>query len=187
MDYSAAIEAFAGGDYGAMQKVLIECPPSQVNPSLQAGVQMIDNARDSKSFVPYPGIADPAQMQLAMMRALLPAHVGMLLVTVPPGSGLLSMADGSHYVFCTPQKYVVVESAKTCRSQLMTLPVGMHRLLIAAYGWWDKDNEPVPPYLCEDPTLHTVCDINVQPGVITEVVASRGSNFSKFSFHTVYH
>ena len=187
MDYSSAILDAANGNFISMRFVMQSTPPAAVNPSLQAGVEMINTARDAKGFVPYQGITDPAQMQLAMMRALLPPQVGMLLATVPPGSGILSMADGSYYLFCTEQKYVIVESAKTCRSLLMTLPVGMHRLMIGAYGWWDHSKYPAPPYLVEGPLLHTVCDINVQPGVITEVVAGRNSNFSKFSFNIVYH
>lgn len=187
MDYSSALTEAAKGNFYLMQGVFQNCPPAQVNPSLRAGVEMINNARDSKGFVPYQGVADPAQMQLTMMRALLPAHVGMLLVTVPPGSGLLSMADDSYYLFVTEQKYVIVMSAKTCRSELMTVPAGMHRLMIGAYGWWDHSKYQAPPYLTEEPTLHAVCDINVQPGVITEVVASRGSNFAKFTFNIVYH
>jgi len=187
MDYSSAIEAAAGsGSFHQLRSIFAAFPPAQVNPSLQAGVQMIDDARDAKGYVPYEGVPEPAEMQISMLRSLLPPQVGMLLATVPPGSGILSMADGSYYVFCTESKYVIVESAKTCRSQLMTLPAGRHRLLIAAFGWWDKSKYAAPPYFTEDPVLYTGYEVLVQPGVMTEIVASRGSNFSKMSAQVIY-
>ena len=184
---SAIDEAAQCGSFIQLHAVFHAAPQARLNPSLKGGLEMINQARDVKGFVPYQDVPDPALTQLAMMRALLPDHVGMLLTTVPPGSGLLSMADGSYYVFCTESKYVIVEAGKTCRSGLMTLPAGVHRMLIAAFGWWDRETEPAPPFLTEDPVLYTVCDINVQPGVITEVVPTRVSNFSKFTFNTVYH
>ena len=68
----------------------------------------------------------------------------------------------------------------------MTLPAGLHRLLIAAFGGWDRSRDPAPPYLTENPILYTVYDAHVRRGMLTEVVASRDSNFSQFSAQVIY-
>ena len=94
MSYSSAIEAAAEkGSFALMRSLLAATAPSQVNPSLEAGVAMINDARDVSGFVPYPGIPDPAQTQMQFLRTLLPPQVGMLLTSVPPGSGSLRRAE----------------------------------------------------------------------------------------------
>ena len=187
-EFVPALEEAASQDtYFVLTNILNSVPPSQVNPTLDQGVRMVEAARTPKKFVPMQGLQDPAAMQFSMMRSLLPPQVGMLLVTVPHASGMLSMANGSYYVFCTDSKYVIIMAESGCRSQLMTVPAGVHRLLITCYGWWDKTEYPKPPYLLEQPTLKTLCDVDVQPGLVTEVVVSRASNFKNQSCHIVYH
>lgn len=187
-EFAPALDEAARQDtYFVLSEILNSVPPAQLNPALDQGVRMVEAARNLKKYVPMQGIPDPAAMQLSGMRSLLPPQVGMLLVTVPPGSGMLSMANGSYYVFCTDSKYAIVIAENTCRSQLMTVPAGVHRLLITCYSWWDKSKYCAPPYLIDQPTLKTLCAVDVQPGLVTEAVVSRINNFKDQTYHVVYH
>ncbi len=184
MDYLNAItEAGSCGRFTALRAILNSCPPLQPRSYLTEAVAAVEAARNSRGYIPFPNTPEPAQMQLNALRALVQPEIGMLLVTVPGGSGLFCMADGSDYVFCTALGYTVLRADKTPRSAVFLLEPGVQPLLIAAYGAFEHREA----LLTKDPVLHLVTEVEVVPGIVTEAVCSRGSVFSKFKAHVVYH
>ena len=184
MEFTDAIEAVrSSGKFTALRRLLRQYAPLQTHPVLQAVVQAVETARNSRGFIPFPGVQDPAQSMLTAMRAAVQPELGMLLLTVPGGNGVFCMADGARYVFCSDIGYTVVTADKTPRSQLLLINPGIHPLLIAGYGPFEHGD----PMLVKDPTIHLTAQAEVAPGCITEVVCSRGNVFSKMTFHLVYH
>lgn len=183
MDFSVVVSEARSGSFRGLRRLLRQYAPMQTHPNFQAGVQAVETARKSRGFIPFPGVLDPAQALLTAMRAAVQPELGMLLVTVPGGSGVFCMADGSRFVFCTDIGYTVVTADKTPRSQLLLINPGLHPLLIAGYGPFEHGD----PMLAKNPTVHMTAQTEVAPGCITEIVCSRGSVFSKLTFHTVFH
>ena len=184
MEFTDAVEAVrSSGKFTALRGILRSTPPLQPRSYLTEAVAAVEAARNNRGYIPYPNTPEPAQMQLNALRALVQPEIGMLLVTVPGGSGLFCMADGSEYVFCTALGYTVIRADKTPQSAVFLLEPGVQPLLVAAYGAFEHGN----PLLTKDPVQHLVTEVEVVPGIVTEAVCTRGNVFSKFTSHAVYH